>query len=94
MSGAQNPPYQESPQRKTHHSERVVGWYYVDPNSMRMMEVQHPDTGQTFTGVFVSIIDPNTGVEQIWITNRYGWSRADGWMAAAYRERKGMEAPQ
>lgn len=88
------PPYQESPERKTIHSERVVGWSYVDPNSMRLMEIQHPDTGQNFAGVFVLVIDPNTGNNQVWVTNRHGWSRAEGWMASAYREKKSQETQQ
>lgn len=62
----------------------IVGWAPVRGDSLRFVNFSSPRTGQVISGLCVELEGDDRSV---WLNNRNGWRRADGWMRKAFLQK-------
>jgi len=70
----------------------VTGWARVMPESLRFASFSSPRTGQTISGLCCELERTDQSLtREVWINNRNGWRRAEGWMRKAFTDRVDQE---
>lgn len=59
----------------------IAGWASVRLDSLRFVNFANPRTGQIISGLCLELAGPDRSV---WMNNRNGWRRADGWMRSIF----------